>query len=272
LSGSTGNTALNPTNWTLRTVVSNIGPMTSSVARLQNPRKGTQWLFGGTGRYYYELGPDTDDATTRRHIFGIKDPCFSKAAGNGITGGFDPACSASISFCADPTLDTTLQPTCGGITNVTDIDDVPASPDVAGFNGWYINLDAHGDYTYSENGSDITRPYRAEREITDPLATSSGLVFYTTYKPYGDECSVGGKSFIWATKYDTGGAAGALLKGKALVQVSTGSIEQIDLSSAFTEAGDRKSYSMEGVPPTAQGLSIMSTPPPLKRVMHIRER
>jgi hypothetical protein len=271
LSGSTGTTALNPANWTLGTVVSDIGPMTSSVARLQNPRKGQLWLFGGTGRYYYELGPDTDDATTRRQIFGIKDPCFSAAAGNGTTGGFDPACSASISFCADPV--NAIPPlTCGGLTNVTNIADVPASPDVAGFNGWYINLDAHGDYTYSENGVDITRPYRAEREITDPLATSSGLVFYTTYKPYGDECSVGGKSFIWATKYDTGGAAGALLKGKALVQVSTGSIEQIDLASAFTAAGGRKSYSMEGVPPTAQGLSVMSTPPPVKRVMHIRER
>ena len=251
LSGSTGNTALNPGNWGLSAVVSGVGPMTSSVARLQNPKKGQLWLFGGTGRYYYEIGPVTDDETSQRHIFGIKDPCFS------ITG-FDSACTTTRSL--------------SDLTNVTDIANVPASPDVAGFNGWYISLDAGGNFAYTENGSLITRAYRAEREITDPLATTSGLVFFTTYKPYGDECAVGGKSFIWATKYDTGGAGGALLKGKALVQVSTGSIEQVNLSSAFTAAGGRKSYAMEGVPPTAQGLSILSTPPPIKRVLHIRER
>jgi len=54
--------------------------------------------------------------------------------------------------------------------------------------------------------------------------------------------------------------------------VSTGSIEQLDLSTAFTEAGGRKSASLEGVPPTAQGLSIIGTPPPVKRVIHIKER
>ena len=250
LSGSTGNTALNPGNWVLRTAVSGIGPMTASVARLQNPKKGQLWLFGGTGRYYFEQGANTDDATNQRHIFGIKDPCFSAA-------GFDLACTDTRSL--------------GDLTDVTDIANVPANPDDV-TNGWFISVDAAGNYTYTENGSLITRAYRAEREITDPLATSSGLVFYTTYKPYNDECALGGKSFIWATKYDTGGAPGALLKGKALVQVSTGSIEQINLSSAFTEAGNRKSYAMEGVPPTAQGLSILSTPPPVKRVLHIRER
>jgi type IV pilus assembly protein PilY1 len=250
LSGSTGNTALNPGNWGLNTVVSGVGPMTSAVARLQNPKKGQLWLFGGTGRYYYEIGPVIDDETTQRHIFGIKDPCFSSS-------GFDSACSTTRSL--------------SDLTNVTDIANVPANPDDVA-NGWYVSLDAAGNFAYTENGSLITRPYRAEREITDPLATTSGLVFFTTYKPYGDECAVGGKSFIWATKYDTGGAAGALLKGKALVQVSTGSIEQVNLSSAFTAAGGRKSYAMEGVPPTAQGLSILSTPPPIKRVLHIRER
>ena len=73
-------------------------------------------------------------------------------------------------------------------------------------------------------------------------------------------------------KYSTGGSAGALLKGKALMQVSTGSIEQLDLSTAFSGAGGRRTTALEGVPPTAQGLSIQSPPPPVKRVLHIRER
>jgi hypothetical protein len=62
------------------------------------------------------------------------------------------------------------------------------------------------------------------------------------------------------------------LKGKGLLQVSTGSIEEVDLSAEFTEAGGRKTAAMEGVPPTAQGLSILSTPPPVKRTIHVRER
>ena len=252
LSGSgTGNTALNPANWTTQGVIDGIGPVTSSVARLQNARKGQLWLFFGSGRYYFEQGANTDDATGQRRIFGMKDPCFS---GTGFTAG----CSTNR--------------TLSDLTDVTDIANVPSNPDAAGYEGWYINLDLSGNYAYLEGGTAITRAYRAERVITDPLATTSGLVFYTTYKPYNDECALGGKSFIWATKYDTGGAPGALLKGKALVQVSTGSIEQVDLATAFTEGGGRKSYSMEGVPPTAQGLSILSTPPPVKRTLHIRER
>jgi len=62
------------------------------------------------------------------------------------------------------------------------------------------------------------------------------------------------------------------LKGIALLQVSTGSIEQVDLSDAFTEKGGRRTSALEGVPPTSQGISILSTPPAVKRVLHIKER
>ncbi len=118
----------------------------------------------------------------------------------------------------------------------------------------------------------VTRGYRAERVITDPLATTTGLAFFTTYKPYSDECGLGGKSFIWGVRYNTGGAGGALLKGTALLQVSTGSIEQINLSQALSEMGGRRTSALEGVPPTAQGLSLLSPPPPVKRTIHIKER
>jgi type IV pilus assembly protein PilY1 len=137
---------------------------------------------------------------------------------------------------------------------------VTSSTGVQDDEGWYINLD-------TSLGS-----YRAERVITDPLTTTTGIVFFTTYKPYNDVCSYGGKSFIWALKYDTGAAPGALLKGVALLQVSTGSIEQVDLSTAFTEKSGRRTGALEGVPPTSQGLSLMTTPPPVKRVIHMRER
>jgi type IV pilus assembly protein PilY1 len=124
----------------------------------------------------------------------------------------------------------------------------------------------------------VTLPYRAERVITDPLATTSGAVFFTTYKPYADECALGGKSFLWALRYNTGDAPSyAVMKGKGLVQVSTASVEQIDLSKAFKAEfgggmGGRRTGAIEGVPPTAQGLSLLSQPPPVKRIMHMMER
>ncbi len=67
----------NPANWVWSQVIDGIGPVTSSVAQLQNQRKGILWLFFGTGRYFYELGSTTDDADNQRKLFAIKEPCFS---------------------------------------------------------------------------------------------------------------------------------------------------------------------------------------------------
>ena len=133
--------------------------------------------------------------------------------------------------------------------------------------GWVIDLQTSG---FTEPANPTTN-YMAERVITDPLAGSSGIVFFTTYKPYTDLCLLGGKSFIWAVQYNTGGPATGL-RGKVLVQVSTGSIEQKDLSSVFTDQGKRRSSAIEGKPPEMQGLSVLSAPPPVKRTIHMRER
>lgn len=226
----------NPNNWAWSTVIDNIGPVTSAVARLQNKSAGKMWLYFGEGRYFYKasnLTPAADDASTTRRLFGIKDPCFS-------TAGFNTSCTSTVSV---PSEASAAAATCTG----TEAD-------------WKITLEAAA-------GS-----LGAERDITDPLALTSGLLFFTTYKPYTDVCSLGGKTYVWATNYCTGGAAGAALKGKAMIQVSTGSIEQKDLSTAFTEMGNRRTSAMEGQPPTAQGLSILSQPPPIKRVIHMKER
>lgn len=243
----------NPNNWVWSEVINGIGPVTSAIERLKNKYTNTLWLFFGTGRYFYVQGTTVDDADGQRKLFGIKEPCYSSA-------GFSQTCTTSVSA--------------GDLTNVTDINDVPSASEAEkpDFKGWYINLDASGNYTYLEGGSNVTRSYKAERVITDPLATISGIVFFTTFKPYSDECSIGGKTFLWAVKYDTGGAGGALLKGIALIQVSTAAIEQLNLSTAFTQKGGRRTEAMEGVPPTAQGLSLITMPPPVKRVIHIKER
>ena len=36
--------------------------------------------------------------------------------------------------------------------------------------------------------------------------------------------------------------------------------------------GGRRSGAIEGVPPMAQGLSLLSQPPPVKRILHTIER
>lgn len=266
-----------PTNgsggsWKWSRVIDGIGPVTSAVARLQNKNFSTNWLYFGTGRYFFEIPPtgtDTtpsiDDATGQRRLFGIKDPCFTSS--NTI----NPACTSSVTF---STTDLAFP-------DVTTFTNVPeeSTANSAGFKGWYIDLDPSATYTYDNT----SRLFRAERVITDPLATTSGVVFFTTYKPYGDECALGGKSFLWALRYNTGGApSGAVMKGKALVQVSTASVEQMDLATAFQKASGegagglhkdgRRTGAIEGVPPTAQGLSLLSQPPPVKRIMHMMER
>jgi hypothetical protein len=259
-----------PSNWVWSKVIDDIGPVTSSVTRLQNNKYHILWLYFGTGRYYYEILTNVDDQDSRRTLIGIKEPCFTS------TNTLDSTCTTTRIFCSTPCSDSTCSgpSTCGDLSNVTPIGNVPAetTANSASFKGWYIGLDPSGNYTYNEGGTNVTRAYRAERVITDPLSTTSGLVFFTTYKPYNDVCAYGGKSFLWAVRYTTGGAPGALLKGVALLQVSTGSIEQVNLSTAFTEAGGRKTSALEGVPPTAQGLSLLSQPPPVKRVIHMRER
>jgi type IV pilus assembly protein PilY1 len=238
-----------PNSWTWSTLIDDIGPVTSAVTRLINKNKGQLWVFFGTGRYYYEQTSSVDDADGQRTLYGLKDPCYTLS-------GLNHDCTSAFS---------------GTITDVTSTPSVDPNTIT---NGWFINLDGSGSYSYSEGNPPalVTRNYRAERVITDPLATSSGLVFFTSYKPYDDVCAYGGKSFIWALRYNSGGAPGALLKGIALLQVSTGSIEQVNLSSAFTEKGGRRTSALEGVPPVQQGLSLLSTPPPVKRTIHIRER
>jgi type IV pilus assembly protein PilY1 len=260
----------NGAGWVFSKVIDDIGPVTSSVSRLQNQTFSTNWLFFGTGRYFFEnpptgtnTTPEIDDATGQRRLFGLREPCFT------VSNTINPNCTAPpVTFSPPDPL----------FPNVTDIDDVPSesTANSAAFKGWFIDLDASSTlgttstyFTYNN----VTLPYRAERVITDPLSTTSGFVFFTTYKPYADECALGGKSFLWALRYNTGGAPNpAVLKGKALVQVSTASVEQIDLATAFTDKGGRRSGAIEGVPPTAQGLSLLSQPPPVKRILHMMER
>jgi type IV pilus assembly protein PilY1 len=247
--GASGDTALNPNNWALSTVVDNIGPVTSSVVHLQNKSKGQLWLYFAAGRYYYEQSGAVDDSEGQRQLFALKDPCYS-------TSGYDPLCTTSGSFCTTPLTSST----CGSFTNVTT--NVPTDPTViSAMNGWYINTDA------------ANSTYGAERVISNPFAIVSGVAFFSSYKPYIDTCSYGGKSNLWAMKYDTGGAPGAI-QGVVLLQSSTGSIQQINLqdSNTLSDYGGRRTSNIEGKPPEGDPPPLLSSPPPVNKVIHMRER
>jgi len=222
--------------WILSTFI-NTGPVTSAVVKLQNfgnePPNPRAFLFWGTGRFYYRISDIIDDATNQRALYGVKEPCYG-------VGGFDFDCTTTVNF--------------GALGDATDA----ASADE---DGWYILLDnASGELL-------------AERNVTDTLATSVGAVFYTTTKPSSDVCEFGGMSHLWAVDWDTGGAVpSSILRGKAIMQVSTGSIEEIDLKTAFTERGGRRTVGVQGVPPAGAPPGILVPPKPTRKFIHIFEK
>ncbi|MCX5815603.1 MAG: PilC/PilY family type IV pilus protein [Proteobacteria bacterium] len=234
-----------PANWVASTVIDNIGPITSAVAKLQDRTNKNLWLYFGTGRFFYRYGTTIDDASGQQALYGLKDPCYSNttAIPPGPINDIDNACTS--------TLTTT------GLDNQSG--NTPSSSLSSGATGWYINLDA------------ASGNVGAERVITDPLAAFFGTVFFTTYTPSIDICSLGGNTNIWAVKYDVGGAVGGL-QGQALTQVSTGAIHELPLATAFTEKGGRRTAAITGMPPKGQGLAILVGPKPLRKILHIKER
>lgn len=241
------NNMITPKDWDLTTLISGTGPVTSAVSKLQDRKYKKLWLYFGSGRYFFK----GDDNARQGKLIGVSEPCFvmDYAFGPAVMSS-NAACKNTITFDSSTFVDqTTLQTT----------------PDFTGKNGWFITLGAQDTVNY----------YGAERVITDPVAMSNGAVFFTTFMPSIDACNFGGKSFIWGVQYNTGGTASTkALQGKALVQVSTGSFEEINLSSALTAEGGRKMATpMTGKPPTdPPPIVSASGNKPLKRIIHVREK
>ncbi len=246
--------SISPSDWTFTKLVDGIGPVTAATAKAMDPLADQVWVLAATGRYSF-VKPDTslanspsmpDDYASTRHISGFLDPCF-------IDNQFNYKGTSAIP-CTEMV----------NISNLVDVTYVAEGAEVndLGKEGWFIAMDA----------AIASQGYASERVITDLVATNTGVLFVTSFKPYTDECSIGGKSHLWAVMLDSGGATGSLLKGTVVMQVSTGSIEKIDLSEAFTQKGGRRSEMIEGKPPISQGMSIAQTPPPVDRLIHFIER
>jgi type IV pilus assembly protein PilY1 len=235
-----------PKNWELTTLLSGVGPVTSAVARLQDRKNKKLWLFLGTGRYFYK----DDDQASQGKLVGVMEPCFVMDNYGKSSLSTDSTCKATIPFSSGTFIDQT--------TLVT-------TPDFTGMNGWYITLAEE----------DFDNDYGAERVITDPVAMPNGAVFFTTFMPSTSVCNFGGNSYLWGVKYDTGGvASSSSLQGKALVQVSTGSFEEVNLGAALSAEGGRKMGTpMVGKPPTDPPPIVSGAGnKPLKRIIHVREK
>jgi len=226
--------------WLVSKVIENVGPVTSAVAKLQDRANGKLWLYFGAGRYYFKDATSVDDGSSQRYLYGIQEPCYSAA-----TQKIDPSCTSTIA--------------------TTDLNDQTTSPSTtigATEKGWFVGLD----------DDSLADGFSSERVITDPVAATSGSVYFTTFRPTSDVCGFGGNSYIWKLNYASGAASTpppSTAPPKILVQVSTGAFAEI---TAFGDKDNRRSTAIQGVPPKAQGLSLLTNPKPVKKIIHIQEK
>lgn len=238
----------NPANWFVSTLIDNIGPITTSIGKLQDRNNKKLWIYFGEGRYFYQ----GDNQTNGRRIFGIADPCYSYDLDHINT------LSTTASNCPAITVNTSGDP-----VNLKDQTSTPSAPLGTLDKGWFINLDGASGF----NGS--------ERVVSDVTASFNGIVFYTTFVPNSDPCVAGGTTSLWAVKYNTGGTPpSGGLKGKAPLQTSSGGISIVDLGTAFTQRGGRKldsSLSPSGMAPKGRFPPLLQ-PKPSKQILNIQER
>lgn len=247
----------NPGTWVLSKVIDGVGPVTASIEKLYDDAdkidlKPVLWLYFGTGRYYYKNNTDgIDAADNQMRLFGIKEPCYSTASGP--IKDLDDTCTAKLEFSTQLTDQSIISET------------TPASLASGKTKGWFIDLDDTGTFGGKQ--------FKAERVVTSPSAKTNGLLQFTTFKPTSDICGFGGETMFWLVNYGTGGApAPGTLKGKIMIQLSTGAIVVVDLAdvSSFGRNG-RQIDVGTGKPP-------LPAPPadalrkPVKKILHIQER
>lgn len=268
----------NPATWVVTKLIENdpsqtltqaggIGPVTTAITKLQDKTNKKLWLFFGTGRYFYKDFTGIDQADQRQKLFGVMDPCYT--SDNGLT--CEKYCKGKSTVSCNVNADCGVGGECISPTVSVDkskLNNQDSTPSVkldTDETGWYVTL---ADTVGGDTG------YKAERLITDPKASTNGVVYFTTFAPAANVCGFGGQTYLWAMNYSSGSqpAASALL-GKALIQVSTGSFVPIDLRTAFTAQDNRRTaVGVTGVPPKAQGLTLITRPQPVKKILHIQER
>jgi len=231
------NDDINPANWTTSKVIDNIGPVTTSVANLLDRKNKKLWLYFAEGRYFHKQ----DDLTTTRRLYGIQEPCY-----------VDDLLTTAVDY--------DVRASCTSSLTLTNLQNTDATA-ITDPKGWYVTLDPSSSTV------------GAERVISNPTADTLGAIYFLSFAPTSDICGFGGTTYLWAMDYKTGNKVTYVMQGKALVQVSTGEIKELDLSDAttFSTRNNRRTVGFQGIPPTGQGLMVITNPSPIKKFMHVQE-
>jgi type IV pilus assembly protein PilY1 len=256
-----------PFNWFTSKLIDNVGPITTSIGRIQDKTNKKLWVYFGEGRSFFP----GDETNQRRRFYGVADPCYTQY-GEAIDAASRNADNSDANFAMGKTVATCPAVTGPAVTDsyTSDVScdlqrqgDTPSATLTSGKKGWYVNMDAPG----STAG--------AERVVSDVSAAFTGTIFYTTYTPNSDPCTPGGSTSVWAVKYNTGGTpAPETMQGKAPVQTSSGGIQLIDLATAFTQKSGRKlaaSLSPAGMAPKGKFPPLLS-PKSAKKIINIQEQ
>ena len=250
--------------WAFSKVIDGVGPVSSAVVRLQSRNLSTNWVFFGTGRYFFEIpatgtmiAPEIDDGGSQRRLFGVKEPCFT--TNNTI----NPECTTTVTS-------RLVHP--GRYRHQRRSDGYRRQ--FSGVQGLVHRPGRRRQLHLRRRGAAVQRGARDHRPALDhlrPGVLHDLQAVRGRMRPRRQELPVGGRLQYGGHPRD------AVLKGKALVQVSTASVEQLDLSTAFQgdatlHRGGRRTGAIEGVPPTSQGLSLLTSPPPVRRILHMIER
>lgn len=251
-----------PSTWFLSSLIgsqNDIGPITTSVGRIQDRANKKLWVYFGEGRYFFP----GDEMNSQRKFYGIADPCYNQYTDSTSTysqytgdGYSNYALGTTATSCPEVAI--------GDLQDQTASSGSPATTLGTTKKGWFVNLAA-------ASGS-----IGAERVVSDVSAAFNGTIFYTTFIPnLSDVCQPGGSTSMWAVKYDTGGtpSSGALI-GKAPIQTSSGGVKLIDLATSFTESSGRKltgSLSPLGMAPKGKFPPLLS-PKAVKQILNIQER
>lgn len=263
--------AIDTSKWKISKVIDDIGPVTTSIAKLQDRKNHNLWLYFGSGRYFYQ----SDDSTNQQRIYGVKDLCYKATVARACYSGSDNTTSnddIDDCLCADSSVSPSSPPSGVSVLDgnnissaLTDQSGSSISDALSIDNGWYVNL------ATSSGG------YGAEKNVTDPSALTNGLVLFTTFMPTTDICSFGGNTYMWAFKYDTGYTPSASsLQGKITIQESTGAFEEKNLATIFNDASQnnrKTSSALTGKPPgDPPSVISKSNLKPVKKIVHIQER
>jgi len=266
------NDSLDPSEWTLNQVIDGIGPVTSNVTKLQDVKLGKLWLLFGTGRYFFKDTAGQDDPSTQRHLLGVQDVCYdgvyNKMNAGFTSGGVKKGCGLTA-------------PQVLSFSDLQDQSTTVVSSLPSGKKGWFITLDAAGNYALGAQMTTVA--YDAERVVTNTTIAPNGVVFFTTFKPTSDLCGYGGSTLLWMVDFMTGGVPPAsTMRGKMLLQLSSGEFTTIDLANDSKAGGDatqntrgdrrlKASLSGHGIA-GGKGGSLQGSSPAVRKILHIMEK